>query len=138
MRVHRLLIAVLAFCLIGLVPFVSGTSATAVAPAASAARQEASAERLAKPRRTVAFEFKELRRGYKFTGKVQDGKRTKVNLMRAEKKKGKYRVVKSGRTNAQGRFEWSGLSKPGWYYAKVPGNNTWATSYSQLIHVFYV
>jgi hypothetical protein len=138
MHMHRLVIAVLAFCLVGLVPFTASSSATAVEPAATQAGASVEAPRLAKPARNVAFKFKELRRGYKFVGKVQDGKRTKVNLMRSSSKKGKYGVFKTGRTSGTGNFAWTGLSKQGWYYVKVPGNKTYATSYSQLIHVYYI
>lgn len=144
MRLHRLVIAVLVLCLVGLVPLTASSSATAaVEPGArqAGARQAgagAEAPRLAKPARNVAFEFKELRRGYKFVGKVQHGKRTKVNLMRSSAKKGRYRVFRTGRTSGTGNFAWTGLSRPGWYYVKVPGNKTYATSYSKLIHVYYI
>jgi hypothetical protein len=139
MRMHRLVIAVLAFCLVGPVPFTASSSAAAaVEPAARQAGASVEAPRPAKPARNVAFKFKELRRGYKFVGKVQHGERAKVNLMRSSSKKGRYGVFKTARSSGTGNFAWTGLSKPGWYYVKVPGNKTYATSYSQLIHVYYV
>lgn len=138
MRMYRPVIAVLAFCLVGLVPLVSGTSATAAEPAAKAAGDSVQLERLAKPRREVVFKFKSKGRSYNFVGKVQNGKRTKVLLMRSNNKKGKYTTFKKGRTNARGNFAWKGLRKAGWYYVKVPGNAKWATSKSDLIHVYYI
>jgi len=138
MRMHRLVIAVLAFCLAGFVPLVSGTSANAAEPAAKAAGESAELERLAKPRREVVFKFKSKGRTYNFVGKVQNGKRTRVLLMRSNNKKGKYTVFKKDRTNAKGNFSWKRLRKPGWYYVKVPGNAKWATSKSSIIHVYYI
>jgi hypothetical protein len=137
MRMHRLFIAVLAFCLAGFVPLVSGTSANAAEPAAKAAGASAELQRLL-PRREIVFKFKSNGATYNFLGKVQNGKNTKILLMRANTKKGKYSVFKQGRTNARGNFSWKGLRKAGWFYVKVPGNSKWATSKSDLIHVYYI
>ena len=136
MRMSRIIIAALAISLIGLVPM-TASSATAAesstAPSASAAAAQA-----AKPARTVKFAFKDTPgRGYKFFGKVQDGNRTKVNLLRADSKRGNYRLFKTKRTTATGNYSWTRLTKAGWYYVKVPGNVKWKTSFSQLIHVYY-
>jgi curli biogenesis system outer membrane secretion channel CsgG len=137
MRMPRTVIAALAICLVGLVPFAASTSASAAEPAAKAAGASAEARR-ALAARVVKFEFKAQRRStYKFYGKVQDGNRSKIILLRADKKKGKYRTFRTDRTNTNGGYSWTGLSKTGYYYVKVPGNATWATSYSQLIHVYY-
>jgi hypothetical protein len=136
MRMHRLVIAVLAFCLVGLVPFTTASSANA-APAVSAAA--ASAETAALPARTVKFEFKpQGNTSYKFYGKVQGAKNKKITLFRAKTKKGKYRTFKTGRTDARGNYSWGHLKATGWFYVKVPADKKYATSYSKLINVYYL
>lgn len=138
MRMHRSVIAVLAFCLIGLVPFTTSSSAAAAEPTARASAAEAASQRLAKPARTVKFEFKQTTRTtYKFYGKVQAAKNKKISLLRSTTRKGKYRVFKTTRTNARGNYAWTGLRATGFYYVKVPSDARFATSYSQLIQVFY-
>ena len=137
MRMPRTVIAVLAFCLVGLVPIAAPSSASASETSARA--ETASVEQAAKPRRTVKFAFKkDGRRYYKFIGKVQAAKNKKVTLMRSNTKKGKYRPFRSGRTNARGNFSWGNQKALGWFYVKVPSDKKYATSYSQLIHVYLV
>jgi hypothetical protein len=127
MRMHRSVIAVVAFCLVGLVPLATPTSATAAESTA-----------LAKPTRTVKFEFKQTtNRTYKFYGKVQAAKNKKIILMHSAKKKGKYRTFRTARTNARGNYSWKGMRATGYFYVKVPSDARFATSYSQLIHVYY-
>jgi len=126
MRMHRSVIAVLAFCLVGLVPFATPSSATAAESAA-----------VAKPTRTVKFEFKSFGGStYKFYGKVQAAKNKKIILMRAAAKKGNYRPFKTTRTNSRGNYSWKGMRATGYFYVKVPSDARYATSYSQLIHVY--
>jgi putative lipoic acid-binding regulatory protein len=128
MRMHRSVVAVLAFCLLGLVPFATTSSADA-----SVASQE-----LAAPARTVKFEFKQTTRTtYKFYGKVQAAQNKKIILLHSATKKGKYRPFKKARTSARGNYSWKGLHATGYFYVKVPKDANFATSYSQLIHVFY-
>jgi hypothetical protein len=138
MRMHRILISVLAFCLIGLVPFGGSTSANAAEPTATAADKSVTAPVLAKPTRRISFKFKQTNRTYKLYGKVQDAKKKKIYLTRANRKKGKYRNFKTTRTSSTGRYAWTGLRKPGWYKVKVPSTKKWATSVSGWIHVYYV
>jgi hypothetical protein len=133
MRMPRTVIAVLAFCLIGLVPFTASSSATATEAAAQASDSSAVA---ALPERRVSFKFKSFGRTYKFFGKVQAAKNKKVHLMRAKTKRGKYRVFKSTRTNARGNYSWTGLRATGWFYVKVPADARFRTSRSQLYEVF--
>ncbi len=136
MRMHRILIAVLAFCLVGLVPFTTSSSASAAESSAKTAAT--SAETAALPARTVKFEFKQQgRTSYKFYGKVQGAKNKKISLLRSNTKKGKYRPFKSTRTNGKGIYSWGNLKATGWFYVKVPKDSKYATSYSKLIHVFY-
>ena len=139
MRMHRSVIAVLAFCLIGLVPLATSSSATAAEPAARASAATVASQQLAKPARTVKFEFKQTTsRTYKFFGKVQAAKNKKILLMHTPKrKKGKYSIFKTGRTNSRGNYSWKGLRATGYFYVKVPSDARFATSYSQLIHVYY-
>lgn len=137
MRMHRILIAALAFALIGLVPF---TSATANAAEVTAAKSSAAAApaAAAKPNRTVAFKFKSLgRTTYRFTGKVQAAKNKKIIIQRSNSKKGKYRNFLTLRTNAKGNYATRNLKATGWFVVKVPSDKRFATSYSQLIRVFY-
>ena len=125
MRMHRSVVAVLAFCLLGLVPFTSSTSAAA-------------AEQQALPARTVKFEFKQTSRTtYKFYGKVQGAENKKIILFRSIKKDSKARPFRKTRTNARGNYSWTGMRATGYFYVKVPGDARYATSYSQLINVFY-
>jgi curli biogenesis system outer membrane secretion channel CsgG len=136
MRMHRIVIAVLSFCLVGLVPFVAASSATAAEPAAKAAGTIV--EKAALPARKVKFQFKaQAHSSYKFYGKVQGAKNKKITLLHSKSKKGKYRSFKSGRTNARGNYIWQHLKATGWFYVKVPSDSKYATSYSQLIHVYY-
>jgi hypothetical protein len=135
MRMPRTVIAILAFCLIGLVPFATSTSATATEVAAKAS--DSSVEK-ALPTRTVKFEFKATSRTrYKFFGKVQAAQNKKIILMRSNTKRGKYRAFKSTRTNARGNYQFLGLRATGWFHVKVPADARFRTSYSQLIRVFY-
>ncbi len=131
---RRTVIAVLAFCLVGLVPV---TTAHAAEPRARAAGM--SVETAALPGRRVKFEFKQQdRSSYKFYGKVQGAQqKKKVILLRATSKEGKYRLFRTGRTNARGNYSWNHLRAVGWFYLKVPGDRQYATSYSKLIHVHY-
>jgi hypothetical protein len=137
MRMHRTLIAVLAFCLIGLVPFAASSPATAAEPSAKASDSSVAVQKLALPTRKVKFEFKGFGKTYKFFGKVQAAKSKKITLMRSKTKKGKYRPYKSTRTNGSGNYSWSNLKATGWFYVKVPADSRYKTSYSQLIQVFY-
>jgi hypothetical protein len=137
MRMHRTVIAVLAFCLVGLVPFTTASSANAAEPNAKAAGASVETTAAA-PARNVKFEFKQQgRTSYKFYGKVQGAKNKKITLLRSKAKKGKYRPYKTGRTNARGNYSWGHLKATGWFYVKVPSDSKYATSYSKLIHVFY-
>jgi len=135
MRMPRTAIAVLAFCLIGLVPFATSSSATATEVAAKA--NDSSVAR-ALPTRTVKFEFKAISRTrYKFVGKVEKATNKKIILMRSKTKRGKYRAFKTTRTNERGNYKFLGLRATGWYHVKVPADARFATSRSQLIRVFY-
>jgi curli biogenesis system outer membrane secretion channel CsgG len=136
MRMHRIVIAVLSFCLVGLMPFAASSSATAAEPHARAVGS--SVEKAALPARTVKFQFKaQARSSYKFYGKVQGAKNKKISLLHSNSKKGKYRPFKTTRTNARGNYSWQHLKATGWFYVKVPSDSKYATSYSQLIHVYY-
>lgn len=138
MRMHRTLIAALAFALIGLVPFTSATANAAEVTAAKTSTSAAAPAAAAKPRRTVAFKFKSTSRTtYKFVGKVQAAKNKKIVIQRSNSKKGKYRNFLTLRTNAKGNFFTRNLKATGWFVVKVPSDKRFATSYSQLIRVFY-
>ncbi|MDQ4054226.1 MAG: hypothetical protein M3237_16190 [Actinomycetota bacterium] len=135
MRMPRTVIAVLAFCLIGLVPFATSSSATATEVAAKASDSTVAS---ALPTRTVKFEFKATSRTrYKFFGKVQAATNKKILLMRSQTKRGTYRAFKSTRTNDRGNYKFLGLRATGWFYVKVPADARFKTSYSQLIRVYY-
>lgn len=135
MRMHRILVAVLAFCLIGLVPFATSTAANAD-PAAKA--EGAGVESRALPTRAISFKFKQTSRtSYKLYGKVQAAHNKKIYLTRSNTKKGKYRIFKTTRTSATGHYKWTGLHKAGWYKVKVPRDSRFATSISGWIHVYY-
>ena len=145
MRMYRLLTAVLAFCLIGFVPFATSTSANAAehagavvsSSAPSAFADTATADR-AKTTRKISFNFKTLSRtSYKFIGKVQGANKKKITLLRSNSKKGKYRTFRTTRTSSTGHYKFNKLGKTGWFAVKVPSDKKYKTSYSKLIHVFY-
>jgi hypothetical protein len=130
----RTVIAVLAFCLIGLVPF--ATSSATAAEVAATASDSSVAKAL--PTRTVKFEFKATSRTrYKFYGKVQAATNKKIILMYAKHKRGNYRPFKYTRTNERGNYTFLRLRPTGWFFVKVPADARFKTSVSQLIRVFY-
>lgn len=137
MRMHRILIAALAFALVGLVPF---TSATANAADVTAAKTSSAAAptAAAKPTRKVAFKFKQKgRTTYKFAGKVQAAKNKKIIIQRSNSRNGKYRNFLTLRTNAKGNYSTRNLKRTGWFVVKVPSDKRFATSFSGLIRVYY-
>lgn len=135
----RALTAVLAFCLVGLVPLAS-TSANAAEPAANATQVATapSAEKAAKPARKVTMKIHRTSRvAFKFTGKVQAAKNKKIKLMYAKKKKGKWTTYRTLRTNSNGYYKTKPTSKKGWYQIKVPGDKRFRTSYSNYMYHIY-
>jgi hypothetical protein len=141
MRIDRILVTALAVALLSLVgPAPSATSSAVAAPAAPAVRSAGSgadAAPGAKPARRVKFEFKRTGFTYKFYGKVQAAVRKKVLLLRSATKDGEYRLYRTTRTTARGHYAWENLRASGFYYVKVPSDSRFATSYSQLIEVYF-
>ncbi len=142
MRTTRLLTAVLAFCLIGLVPFAAAAPATAAEPhartvAAAPATASGAADR-ARTTRKVVFKFRKTgNRSFRFVGDVQGANKKKIYLLRSNTKKGKYRTFRTTRTDGRGKYTFANLGKTGYYGVKVPSDKKYAKSYSNVIRVYY-
>jgi putative lipoic acid-binding regulatory protein len=138
MRIDHILVTALAVALLSLVgPVPSATSSAVAAPAARSAASSADAAPAAKPARRVKFEFKRTGFTYKLYGKVQAAVRKKVLLLRSTTEDGEYRLYRTTRTTARGNYAWENLRASGFYYVKVPSDRRFATSYSQLIEVYF-
>ncbi len=142
MRTTRLITAVLAFCLIGLVPFVGGASASASelqtsSVAGSPAAGVDSSERAKGSRKVILKSRQATRRSLRFIGRVQAATKKKITLVRANGVKGPYRQFRAARTDARGRFVFNDIRKTGYYAVKVPSDKKYKTSYSNVIRVYY-
>lgn len=145
-QLQRAIIAMVAFALVGLVPF-AGSTATAddagftqgevVTSGADASGRD---DARAKPRRWISLKFKATHNGnrFKLHGWIKDCTRCQVKLMRSNRKWGTYRQFRVKRANKSGGYAFKQLNRAGWYRTKVPGNAKYATSWSvnkNRIHV---
>ena len=131
MRVTRIVSALVALVLAAALPVLVSGSATATADKQAAAAAKT---------RDITFQFRAQGRTYKFQGVVKPKSKSKnkaVKLLRADCKKCKYKPFRSTRTNRQGKYDFTGLKKTGWFTVKVPASNGFKTSYAKKsIHVF--
>ena len=138
MRMHRLVIAVLAFCLVGLVPFTTASSAERGSSRCQGSGCERRDGRPAGPQREVRVqaagphELQVLREG---AGREEQ--EDHAAPLQHQEGQVPHLQVRSAPT-ASGNYSWGGLKATGWFYVKVPSDKKYATSYSKLIRVYYM
>jgi hypothetical protein len=147
MRMHRMLTGLVAFALIGLVPFVSTTSADAATSAGRAAASTTPASsttaRAQLPAREITAKIAQpAPRKLVFKGKVKGDPKYAHKLVKVERRIGKggnwklYKKLKSG-----SRGGWAtevGAPRTGkWYFRAVtPETNSYRKSFSRVWYTY--
>jgi hypothetical protein len=146
MRMHRIVTGLVAFALIGFVPFVSGSAATAAPATVGASHSAVSHQSTAKtalPHRTINAKIdqkgprKLIFKG-KVTGKPVYAKKV-VKIERRIGKHGKWKsYAKTHTTKTGGWRHQVGAPRSGrWYFrATTPATNSYAKSHSDVWYTY--
>lgn len=147
MRMNRTLAAVIAFAMLGLVPFVSNSTAVAATrhgavAASQPAAASATAERKQLPEREIVTEG--VKQGQKLIlkGKVKGAPKYARKLVRIERRIGKdgnWKTYKKLKSEAKGGFRTQvGAPRTGkWFFRAVtPKTNSYRKSYSNVLYSY--